>query len=51
MTTDEERRVKKIKEQYGARAQHVAPYKPNRKQKRAQEAAAKAQAAAKKRSK
>lgn len=51
MTTDEERRIKQIKEKYGARAQHVAPYKPNRKQKRAQQAAAKAQARANKRNK
>lgn len=33
-------RERQIKEQYGDRAQEVAKYKPNRKQKRAQESMA-----------
>jgi len=44
-------RERDIKEKYGAGAQEVPKYKPNRKQKRMQEAAAKAQASANKRSK
>lgn len=35
-----EKREREIKEQFGDRAQRVEKYKPNRKQKRAQESAA-----------
>lgn len=41
----EEERKAAIKQEYGQRAQHVDYYKPNRKQKRAQEAVRRKQAA------
>lgn len=44
-------RAEQIREEYGANAQQVPKYKPNRKQKRAQEAAHQKQLAAKKRGK
>lgn len=37
---DKKEREREVKQQYGKRAQVVAPYKPNRKQRRAQESMA-----------
>lgn len=45
MEDQDKKRRAQIKEEYGERAQHVDYYKPNRKQKRAQAAAAKQQRA------
>lgn len=42
---DKKKRERQIKDEYGERAQMVTPYKPNRAQRRAQEAARKQQKA------